>query len=108
MKEIEQKLKTNVELSVKQKKQVEHELIGKIIPHDGHTIWQINNETLEVDKAKYSNTTYVYGAENKKEIIIKDGFSYVSALNKTNALKKHKKGTNGSREINENPIKIGY
>lgn len=105
MKEIEQ-LKPKTELSVKQKKQVEHELIGNIIPHEGHIVWQINKETLEVSEAKYSNATYVLGGENKKEIIVKDGFYYVSALNKSNALRKFKQGKNGSKEIDKNPLKL--
>ena len=107
MKELESNIKTKTEVSIKQKKQVEHELIGKIIPHEGHIIWQINKETLEVTEAKYSNATYVFGGENKREVIVKDGFAYVSALNKTNALRKYKKGSNGSKEIDNDPLKIG-
>lgn len=106
MKELDLNTKVKTELSVEQKKQIEHELIGKIIPHDGHIVWQINKETLEIEAAKYSNATYVFGGENKKEIITKDGFAYVSALNKTNALKKYIKGKNGSKEIDKNPIKL--
>ena len=53
MKELELKNTYGVEISVKQKKQVEHELIGKIIPHDGHKIWKINNDTNEVEEAKF-------------------------------------------------------
>lgn len=106
MKELELTNKQQIEVSVKQKKKIEHELIGKIIPFEGHTIWQINKETLEVEKAKFSNTTYVVGIVNKKEIIIKDGFAFVSALNKRNALRKYKKGLNGSKPVIDNPLKI--
>ena len=106
MKEIDFSSKIKTELSVKQKKQVEHELIGMIVPFDGHTIWQINKETLEIEKAKFSNTTYHLGGENKKEIIIKDGLAYVSALNRKNALKKFKKGKLGGKEIDREPLKL--
>lgn len=106
MKELELNPKHKTEVSVKQKKQVEHELIGKIIPHEGHKIWQINKQTLEIEEAKYSNATYVLGGENKKEIITKDGYAYVSALNKKNALKKYNQGRNGTKNIDENPIKL--
>jgi hypothetical protein len=71
MKELELKAKTKIEISVKQKKQIEHELIGKIIPHEGHIIWQINKETLEIEKVKFSNATYHLGGENKKEVMTK-------------------------------------
>jgi len=95
MKELE--LKEKIDVSVKKQKQVEHQLIGKIIPHENHSMWEINNETHEVKKAQYSNTTYQAFAKNQKEIIVKKGFSYVSALNKKNALKQFLKGKNGSK-----------
>jgi hypothetical protein len=104
MKELELKNETKIEISVKQKKQVEHELIGKIIPHEGHIIWQINKETLEIEKAKFSNANYHLGGENKKKVMTKDGYAYVSALNKKNALRKYKQGKNGSKPINEEPL----
>ncbi len=106
MKELELKNETKIEISVKQKKQVEHELIGKIIPHEGHIIWQINKETLEIGEAKFSNATYHLGGENKKEVMTKDGYAYVSALNKKNALRKYKQGKNGSKPINEEPLSL--
>ncbi len=106
MKELDLKNETKIEISVKQKKQVEHELIGRIIPHEGHIIWQINKETLEIEKAKFSNATYHLGGENKKEVMTKDGYAYVSALNKKNALRKYKQGKNGSKPINEEPLSL--
>lgn len=108
MKELEPKQETKIEVSIQQKKQVEHELIGKIIPHDGHIIWQINKETLKIEKAKFSNATYHFSGENKKEVIVKEGYAYVSALNKKNALRKYKQGKNGSKEINDNPLQFLY
>ncbi len=104
MKELEQE--TKIEQSINQKKKIEHEFIGKIIPHDGHVVWQINKETLEIEKAKFTNTTFQLFGENKKEIIIKDGFSYISALNKKNALRKYKKGDNGSKDVLDEPLTI--
>lgn len=105
MKETElSKHDTNIEVSVKQQKQVEHQFLGKIIPHQGHKLWQINKETLEIEEAKFTNTTYKMFGENKKEIVVKDEFAYVSALNKKNALKKYKNGNNGSRQTDEKII----
>lgn len=104
MKELDAKIR--IEESVKQKKQVEHELIGKIIPHEGHTIWEINKETGAIKKAKFSNATYNFMGENKKEIIVKQGYEYVSALNRKNALRKYKKGLNGSKNVLDEPYTI--
>lgn len=106
MKELDQDIKARIEVSVKQKRQVEYELIGKIIPHEGHVIWQINKQTLSIERAKFSNATYIFGSENKKEIIIKDGYAYISALNKKNALKKYKQQKNGSKEVDKNPLTL--
>jgi hypothetical protein len=106
MKEIEVKQKDKLEISIKQKKQVEKKLIGDIIPHNGHKIYKINKETLEIEEAKYINTTYNISGENKKEIIVIDGFEYVSALNKKNALKLFAKGKVGGKEIIEQPLYI--
>lgn len=71
MKEFESDKKEKIEISVKQKKQIQHELSGVIVPYEGHTIWQINQDTLEIDKAKFSMATYTVGGENKKEVIMK-------------------------------------
>ena len=108
MKEIEIKQKEQLEVSVKQKKQVEKKLIGDIMPHNGHKIWKINKETLEIEEAEYLNTDFFIGKENKKEILVVDGFEYVSALNKKNALKLFTKGKVGGKEIIENPLKLTY
>ena len=106
MKELELRKEEKIEISIKQQKQIEHEFIGNIIPHTGHTIWQINDETLEIEKAKFSNTTYHFEGENKKEIITRKGLTYVSALNKRNALKKYVNGENGSRPISDTPLTL--
>lgn len=93
-----------IETSIKKRKEAKHVFAGKIKPHGGHTIWEVNNETQEIVKAPYANATYYHGEENKKEIIIKKDHSYISALNKKSALKKFKKGSNGSKPFNTNPI----
>jgi len=106
MKEIELNQKDQLEVTIKQKKQVEKKLIGDIVPHNGHKIWKINKETLEVEEAKYLNTAFYVGKENKKEILVTDGFEYISALNKKNALKLFNKGKVGGKEIDKEPLKL--
>lgn len=106
MEELKLKQQNRTELSVKQKKQKEHELVGQLIPHKGHTIWEINNETLEVEKALFANVTYVIGRENKNEIYVREGFSYIAALSKQKALDKFYKGENGSKKMNSEPLSL--
>lgn len=106
MKEIEVKQKDQLEVTIKQKKQVEKKLIGDIVPYNGHKIWKINKETLEIEECKYLNTAYYISENNNKEVLVTDGFDYVSALNKKNALKLFSKGKNGGKEIIKNPLKL--
>lgn len=97
MKEFEPKNDTRIEMSVKQKKEVKHELVDNLVPHEGHTVWKINKETLEIEPAKYTNATYNLTGDNKREILIQPGYAYVAALNKKNALKKYQKGLMGGK-----------
>ena len=97
-----------LEVSIKREKQIEREFVNTIIPFDGHFLWEINKETLEINKAKFSNQNYQFGGENKKEVEIKDGYTYVAALNKKNALKNFKNGKSGGRYINPNPLSMPY
>jgi len=106
MNELKINIKEKTELSVKQQKEIKHELIDKLVPYDGHTIWEVNNKTQEIKKALFSNVTYTFGGEIKREIITKKGYTYIGALNKKNALKKFKQGKNGSKYITINPLEL--
>jgi len=106
MKELELKDKEKIEVVANQKKQIERELVGYLMPYNGHKVWEINIETGEIDEAKYAVANYDVFGENKKEIVIKDGFYYVSALNKQNAYKKAIKGTPSGKQMNTNPMRL--
>jgi hypothetical protein len=107
MKELEEKVQNKMEISVKQKQQVEIKFLGKIMPHEGHKIWEVNEDTLEVVPAKYSTATAViFGQQPKKEIIVKPNHSYISALTKATALRKFNKGDNGSKIIWGQPMSM--
>ena len=107
-KDLNLKESDKLEISIKKKKQIERELVNTIVPFEGHFLWEINKDTLEINKAKFSNTNYQFGGENKKEIQIKDGFAYVSALNKKSALRNFKKGKTGGKKIDPNPMSFRY
>lgn len=104
MKEIELNNAEKIELSVKQKKEKEYTLIGTLVPHEGHTIWEINKETLEVKKASFFSKNYYMFGENKKEILVKKHCTYISALTKKTALEKYKKGSNGGKKLGNEKI----
>jgi hypothetical protein len=106
MKEIELNVKEKTEISFQQKKQVEKELVGVLKPHLGHSVFEINLETLAIKKAEFTSYTFVIGQNhNKQELIVKKGCVYVCALNEKNALKKYLKGDSGSRSV-QNPLKL--
>ena len=99
------KEKSKTELS--QEKEQEYQLIyqGTIIPYDGHVLYELNLNTNKIKEAKFLKQDYVFNPEwspSKKakvdsKVIMNVGCVYVSALNKDNALKKFKKGSNGTR-----------
>lgn len=99
MKELESPntLKPDTELSVQLKQQKEFKLIGHQGYHNGHKCWEYNTETKEINEAEYERTDIVWSeADSKlkkrnKRVIVKQNCIYVTALNKTNALKKLQK-----------------
>jgi len=101
------------EISVQKKQQIEREYMGSINPYNGHHIWEINPENLEINLAmeiKKDTIEFVHNYKKvntpNKEILFRKGFFYVSAINKKNALKKYLKGTNGSKKYGILPIKL--
>lgn len=100
-----------IELQIQKQQQVEKVLMGKIIPHNNHTVWEINLKTEKIQKATYIEKDSVinFGGippKENMEVLYREGFDYVSALNKKNALKKFRQNKNGSKEFIKEPIKI--
>ena len=99
--------KSKTELSIQKKQQIEREFIGLIIPHNNHTIWEINNETLTIKKADFVKKPIILGeSQNNNEILERKGHTYISALNKKNAIKKYKLGKSASKEVIDKPYKF--
>lgn len=102
------KEKQQLEAIIKQKKQVEHELITSYNPRKGHTLFEINKVTLEIKKAKFieNKTVSWYIAkkiekgEHVDEVLINNNCVYISALNAKVAMKRYSKGK-GSSNIPE-------
>jgi len=99
--------KEKTKTEVTQQKEQEYQLVyqGTIIPNENHTLWEVDIKSLEIVKATYLKKDYMFNpkwTKNSKpnthsEVVINEGKAYVSALNKSNALKKFKKGSNGSK-----------
>jgi len=106
--------KQQVESIVKKQKEDEFKFDGTLKPKKGHTVYEINNKTLEVNIASYVKTKSIswkdaligFNTGNyKKEIVIKKGFSYISALSKKSALERFKKNK-GSSVIPKGLLKL--
>jgi len=104
--EPELKPETQLEVVVNQQKQIEHEFMGFLVPHSGHKIWELEVATGIIKEAKYSSNTYKAFGENKKEIIVKEGCMYASALNPKNAMRKIMQGKPSGKRINTNPMQL--
>jgi hypothetical protein len=109
MKELDVSLlfREKTKMEITQRKQQEYQLIyqGTIIPHIGHTLYEVNPKTLEVVEAAFKQRDYVFRWEWRpgdsipvnSEVVMTPGMVYVSALNKKNALKKFRKGSSGTK-----------
>lgn len=76
------------EVKIVSQKQIEKQLkhIGSVRLRPGHTCFEINNSTKEVEKAKIETVAHLTEGI-KHKVITKDGYSYINALNAKNALK---------------------
>lgn len=107
MNEIKIKQKEKTELQIQKRQEKTKYLDEQILPHRGHTIWEINNETLEIKKAEFSHFgVFIFGKENRREIIKVPNCTYISALNQKTALDKYRKGESGSIKVITNPLKL--
>ena len=97
MKEIFDHAKDKTEVSVEQSIEKQRILIGKLRPHKGHTIWEVNVKTGEYRKAEFKKQVIDIGeaiskgvdfVAKKREIDKKDDCIYVSALNESSLKKK--------------------
>jgi hypothetical protein len=94
MKELEThlKLKDKTELNIKKQQEVEYILEGTIKPKRGHIVWEINEETGEINPAEYKSDTISFVkslAVPSEKLVIKKDCVYIPALNIKNAKKKY-------------------
>ena len=94
MNELEPKVVIEQQAEKDQRK--EKTLLGTIVPHKGHTLYKVDLETEEVSLAKYSSA-YNVDKTIPKKVIVEEGYYFVSALNRKNALKKFRKSQSGSK-----------
>jgi hypothetical protein len=97
--------KQKIEVSEQKEEIYEMEHDHTIVPHANHILFEIDIESEIVFPSKYLKLDYVYNPNWSKKavisthgkVIMREGKVYVSAMNSDNALKKFKKGLNGSK-----------
>lgn len=106
---IQLKDKDRITIEQEQEKRNELKHIRRVIPHEGHTLFEINESTGEIEEAEFdieNNYHLIVGSGWKKKnakvsrkLIVKQGCVYVSALNKKNAWKNYQRGKLGGKEL---------
>ena len=99
-----------IELQVRKQQQKEFKFESSLKPLRGHSVWEINRETLEVKKAEFvvKKEVHLFDAlhdKNRQEIIKRPWCEYISSLNPSSALKRYKKGK-GSAHLPEPKLKF--
>lgn len=91
MKETQVTAKDKVVLEKQAQQETSVVKIMTIVPKRGHTLFEINAKTKEVSPAEFDTSVVDFMGNKKRTVIIKEGYDYVSALNKKNALRIHQK-----------------
>jgi hypothetical protein len=94
MKELENYNKTSTEIRAIKPIKKASLLLGTIYPKKGHKCFEINDITHEIYEVVYEEVTIditsISGEKYKrKKLLTKDNCTYITALNKKNAIKKY-------------------
>lgn len=112
---IQQKNKDKISISKEVQQENELNLLKSLIPHNNHTLWEINRKTLEIKPAAFNlisdyklNWNWKKGdqLQGKKALIINFDCEYVLALSKVSALKKFAQNIDGARYKTEGTLKF--
>lgn len=91
MKIIEDIKKDKTELQALKQFEKKKVLVDTRVLRPGHKCFEINHDTLACVEAQYEREVH-FNEPDTRKVMIKQGCSYINALNKENALKVFKKG----------------
>jgi hypothetical protein len=103
------------QIEKEQEKKFELFLEKTIHPHKGHKLYEFNLDTGEVKEAEYDlKSDYIWQPNWKpgmpiasnRALLVKQGCTYVSALNKAAAIKKFNQQRDGSKFKEKGAIKF--
>ena len=85
---LDQDKNEKIEIVIQKEVKKELKLIGSQRKISGLTLWQFNENTKELTKARFKESSYVIGGGIKLSVITEENCIYFQALNRKNALKK--------------------
>lgn len=93
-----------IESIVKKKKDIEFKFESSLSPKRGHSVWEINLETMEINLAKFVQKKNLHWFDAikflksgfKKDIVINSNCVYISSLNRESALDRFRKNKGSS------------
>lgn len=91
---LDDKIVTDIEISVNKKQQQEYKKLGEYTPSiDGYAIFEYNRETKSLNPATFRQSdVYVIGGTNRPILETSPNCVYVEALNEKNAIKRLRRG----------------
>ncbi len=97
---------TKTELNIKKQQEIEYILEGTIKPKKGNVVWEINIDTMEVNKAEYKSVTATIGLSEKpiEKLVRNPNCIYISAFRKESALNQYRKNPNQSHYYYKEPL----
>jgi hypothetical protein len=88
VKELTSHIKEEIGVHAEKQHEKQKKFIGRFKRHNGHTVWQINLKTMEVEPVKYSEEFAKIDGKITRNIVTAENHWYCSALNKENAFRK--------------------
>lgn len=104
MKELENIQKDKLEIQATIPVETEKKFLGSIVPHNGHTLFEMDLTTGSIRKAVFESVDVDYkeaangNIVSKKQVIVKQNCIYVSALNAKSSVKHFKKMIKGMNQ----------
>lgn len=98
--------KDRIHITQQQEKETRVQFLKRITPHENHTLWEINLDTLKIKKAEF-NMQQAYRLDwnwqkgknlsAKRSLVVNKNCVYISSLSKKTAFKKYLLGLDGSK-----------
>lgn len=93
MKKTEPKQQDTIEIVKQAKKDIQKQLIGRVMPKKNHTLFEVDLKEKTIVEAKFESKKIIsfeeakQGKKENKSVLVKKDCLYIPALNKKNVIK---------------------